>query len=62
MYGIYKFGEPVFSPRFVSAKAITEYDVVDGVAIYLEYSDIFNAQHFVKDLLVDPDNILVFEV
>lgn len=44
------------------AKVIVEHDVDEGPAIYLEYSAMFNIHHLVKDLLVDPDNILVFEV
>lgn len=44
------------------AKTITEIEVDEDFAVYFEYTDIYNAHHVVKDLRVDPDTILVFEI
>lgn len=52
----------MITPRFCHAKVITEHLEDENSALYLEYSSIYNAHHLIKDLTIDPDHILVFEV
>lgn len=52
----------MINPRFCYAKVITEHLVDEDAAIYLEYTNLYNAHHLIKDLTIDPDHILVFEI
>lgn len=59
---MYNKGKPIIDPRFARAKIITEHEQPEGPAIFYEYSSIFNVHHVVKDVVVDPDTVLVFEL
>ena len=62
VYGIYNKGKAIIDPRFASAKIITEHEQDEGTAIFYEYSSVFNVHHVVKDVVCDPDSVLVFEL
>lgn len=61
-FSIYNRGDPKIATRSADAKKIIEHDVEEKRAIWLEYTELFYAHHIVKDLEVDPDSVLVFEV
>jgi len=46
----------------VEGKRFIEHDVIENRAVYIEHTHFYNAHHLVKDLPVDPDTILVWEV
>ena len=41
---------------------IIEEEVFEDSAVMLEYTNVFNAHNLVKDLIVNPEDILIFEI
>ena len=52
----------MIKPRYVEAKKLVEHDVNQGIEIYIEHTNMFNSRHLVKDLPVDKDSYLVWEI